>query len=75
MMFVHIAPEPSSYGESTSSLKFGSRVSEITLGQAKKNVEAVSALDARDANVRPPLPMQLQLPLLCCWSSCVQQQP
>ena len=33
MMFLHIAPESSSYSESVSTLKFGSRVSEITLGR------------------------------------------
>ena len=52
MMFVHVSPEASSYQESTSSLKFGTRVSDITLGQAKKNVEQVSSLEAKEANVR-----------------------
>ncbi|GFH23042.1 uncharacterized protein HaLaN_20590 [Haematococcus lacustris] len=33
MMFMHIAPEASSYQETLSTLKFATRVSEITLGQ------------------------------------------
>jgi kinesin family protein C2/C3 len=52
MMFVHISPESSSFQESVSSLKFGARVSDITLGQAKRNVESVSALEAKETNVR-----------------------
>ncbi|KAL6749349.1 P-loop containing nucleoside triphosphate hydrolase protein [Haematococcus lacustris] len=40
MMFMHIAPEGNSYQETLSTLKFATRVSEITLGQAKRNVEA-----------------------------------
>lgn len=52
MMFVHVAPESSSHGESCSTLKFGSRVSEITLGQAKKHVESGSSLEARENQVR-----------------------
>ncbi|KAL0030034.1 hypothetical protein WJX79_002301 [Trebouxia sp. C0005] len=52
MMFVHIAPECSSYGESISTLGFGSRVSEITLGQAKKNSESAQIFEAKDQVVR-----------------------
>ena len=33
MMFMHVAPEGSSHMESISTLKFATRVSEITLGQ------------------------------------------
>lgn len=33
MMFIHIAPEGSSYSESNSTLEFARRVSSITLGQ------------------------------------------
>jgi len=33
MMFMHISPEESSTGETLSTLNFGSRVSQITLGQ------------------------------------------
>ena len=33
MMFMHISPEDSSRGETLSTLNFGSRVSQITLGQ------------------------------------------
>lgn len=32
-MFMHISPEINMYGETISTLKFASRVSEITLGQ------------------------------------------
>lgn len=39
----------SSFSESVSTLTFGSRVSEITLGAAKKNVESGIMLDAREA--------------------------
>ena len=35
MMFVHVAPEASSYQESSSTLKFATRVSDITLGQVR----------------------------------------
>ena len=42
----------SSYSESTSTLQFGSRVSEITLGAAKKNVESGLMLDAREASAK-----------------------
>jgi kinesin family member C2/C3 len=38
MMFVHVAPEQSSDSETLSTLNFGKSVTEITLGQAKKNV-------------------------------------
>jgi Kinesin motor domain len=51
MMFLHVSPESSSFGESVSTLKFGARVSEITLGQAKRNVEAGSVLDAKATQV------------------------
>ena len=51
MMFLHIAPETTSHSESVSTLKFGSRVSEITLGQAAKNVERGSPLEVREAQV------------------------
>ena len=54
MMFLHIAPETTSHSESVSTLKFGSRVSEITLGQAAKNIERGSPLEVREAQVRPP---------------------
>lgn len=42
----------SSYGESISTLGFGSRVSEITLGQAKKNSESAQIFEAKDQVVR-----------------------
>jgi kinesin family member C2/C3 len=51
MMFLHVSPESSSFGESLSTLKFGWRVSEITLGQAKRNVEQGSTLYAKEAQV------------------------
>jgi kinesin family member C2/C3 len=53
MMFLHVAPETTSHSESVSTLKFGSRVSEITLGQAAKNVERGSPLEVREAQVQP----------------------
>eukprot|EP00210_Caulerpa_lentillifera_P005201 g4969.t1 len=46
MMFMHISPEDSSRGETLSTLNFGSRVGQITLGQASKNVERGSTMDA-----------------------------
>jgi kinesin family member C2/C3 len=52
MMFVHAAPESSSFGETISTLKFGSRVAEITLGQAAKNIERGSPLEVKEAQVR-----------------------
>jgi kinesin family protein C2/C3 len=33
MMFMHISPEANMFGETVSTLKFATRVSEITLGQ------------------------------------------
>ena len=44
--------QSSSYGESVSTLGFGSRVSEITLGQAKKNSESAQIFEAKDQVVR-----------------------
>ena len=35
MMFMHVAPEQSSFSESLSTLQFGSRVASITLGQVR----------------------------------------
>lgn len=52
MMFVHVAPEATSYAESVSTLKFGARVSEITLGAASKNIERGSPLEIKEAQVR-----------------------
>jgi len=46
MMFMHISPEDSSRGETLSTLNFGFRVSQITLGQATKNVEKGSSIEA-----------------------------
>lgn len=51
-MFVHVAPESTSYHESVSTLKFGARVSEITLGAASKNIERGSPLEIKEAQVR-----------------------
>ncbi|KAK9798229.1 hypothetical protein WJX73_010651 [Symbiochloris irregularis] len=48
MMFVHISPEESSHGESISTLQFGARVKEISLGAAKKNVESGAIFEARE---------------------------
>ena len=42
----------SSHGESTSTLAFGSRVSEVTLGQAKKNSESAQIFEAKDQVIR-----------------------
>ena len=44
--------QSSSYGESISTLGFGSRVSEITLGQAKKNSESAQIFEAKDQAIR-----------------------
>ena len=44
--------QSSSYGESISTLGFGSRVSEITLGQAKKNSESAQIFEAKDQMIR-----------------------
>ncbi|KAK9837800.1 hypothetical protein WJX74_005282 [Apatococcus lobatus] len=52
MTFVHVAPEVSSHGESVSTLAFGSRVSEVTLGQAKKNSESGRVFEAKEALAR-----------------------
>lgn len=45
MMFMHISPEDSSRGETLSTLNFGSRVSQITLGQVGL-LFCVTGLDA-----------------------------
>ncbi|MEW5299266.1 MAG: hypothetical protein WDW36_002299 [Sanguina aurantia] len=52
MMFMHVAPEASSSAESVGTLKFGARVSEITLGQAKKNQESGEVYKAQEALAR-----------------------
>lgn len=44
--------QSSSYGESISTLGFGSRVSEITLGQAKKNSESAQIFETKDQLLR-----------------------
>lgn len=49
---VSILLQSSSYGESISTLGFGSRVSEITLGQAKKNSESAQIFEAKDQMIR-----------------------
>lgn len=41
--------QESSYGESVSTLAFGARVSEITLGAARKHCESGALFDAREA--------------------------
>lgn len=40
--------QESSYGESISTLGFGSRVSEITLGAAKRNTESGAIFEAKE---------------------------
>lgn len=40
--------QESSHGESISTLQFGARVSEISLGAAKKNVESGAIFEARE---------------------------
>jgi hypothetical protein len=60
-MFLHVAPETTSHSETLSTLKFGSRVSEITLGQAAKNVERGSPLEIREAQV-DTLPLHVTPP-------------
>lgn len=75
MMFVHVAPEATSYAESVSTLKFGARVSEITLGAASKNIERGSPLEIKEAQVRrqprsqPPLAAGLVLVRACLLSA------
>lgn len=46
---MHAQMQESSYGESVSTLGFGSRVSEISLGAAKKNVESGAIFEAKEA--------------------------
>ncbi|WIA16158.1 hypothetical protein OEZ85_012873 [Tetradesmus obliquus] len=48
MMFMHVSPEANMHGESVSTLKFAARVSEITLGQAKKNVVSGKVFEAHE---------------------------
>ena len=52
MMFMHVAPEGSSYGESLSTLLFGQKVASVTLGQAQRNVERTEATDRAQARAR-----------------------
>lgn len=52
MMFVHIAPESSSASETLSTLNFGSSVTRITLGEAKRNVESGASWQAKDMKER-----------------------
>eukprot|EP00877_Chromochloris_zofingiensis_P005409 jgi/Chrzof1/1486/Cz10g09190.t1 len=48
MMFMHISPEANMQSETVSTLKFATRVSEITLGQAKRNVESGKVFEAHE---------------------------
>lgn len=48
MMFMHISPEANMFSESVSTLKFATRVSQITLGQAKKNVVSGKVFEAHE---------------------------
>lgn len=41
--------QESSFGESVSTLGFGARVSEISLGAAKRNVESGAIFEAKEA--------------------------
>lgn len=40
LMFAHVSPEPDSYGETISTLKFAERVSSVELGAARLNKES-----------------------------------
>ena len=48
----HNVVQETSYSESISTLAFGERVSQITLGAAKKNTESAAMMDAREATGR-----------------------
>eukprot|EP01023_Acetabularia_acetabulum_P023626 TRINITY_DN23051_c0_g1_i2.p1 TRINITY_DN23051_c0_g1~~TRINITY_DN23051_c0_g1_i2.p1 ORF type:complete len:364 (-),score=66.01 TRINITY_DN23051_c0_g1_i2:379-1470(-) len=48
LTIIHVAPEDSSYGESSTTLQFGARVTSITLGQVQKNTESGQLLEAKD---------------------------
>lgn len=48
-MFVHAAPEEASANETISTLNFARRVSEITLGVAKRNMDCVKVFEAQEA--------------------------
>lgn len=48
MMFMHVSPEASMHAESISTLQFATRVAEITLGQARKNVESGKVFEAHE---------------------------
>lgn len=48
MMFVHVAPEENSAGESLSTLNFGKKVTEITLGAAKRNVDSGASWELKE---------------------------
>lgn len=52
MMFIHVAPESSSYNESTSTLTFGARVEKVQLGQARRNVESSELVAAKEQLAR-----------------------
>lgn len=49
MMFTHVAPEEPSCNESVSTLNFAKRVAEVTLGQAKRNMDSVKMFEAQEA--------------------------
>ena len=48
MMFVHVAPEANSAGETMSTLNFGKAVTEITLGEAKRNVDSGASWEMKE---------------------------
>lgn len=48
LMFVHISPEPDSYGETISTLKFAEQVSYVELGAARLNKESGEVCELRE---------------------------
>ncbi|GAB4818535.1 hypothetical protein N2152v2_005581 [Parachlorella kessleri] len=52
MMFIHVAPEWNSASETRCTLDFGKRVTEVTLGAAKKNTESGAAHEAKELEKR-----------------------
>ena len=68
--------QESSHGESVSTLGFGARVSEITLGAAKRNTESGAIFDAKEAvrraeqeaqrSTREVMPTRPGLMICCC---------
>ena len=70
MMFMHVSPESSSYNETVSTLTFGNRVTQVTLGQVCARGTGVCTRQGRGLG-GPGLPHALP----CAWAHSALHGP